>query len=276
MANLRFMCARLSACPFLGHCSQGCKTRERAFYRGMRRKDDLQRAWDDPQRPSLRLCDFGAARKLEDVSGKSCLDLTYYIGRIEVVPRTREMRWRPRRNGVAVDVWGAACITAEASHGRTPVSRGRRACGVTTGVEGPRTVSRASRSVLDGVGRARRCLDAGPAPGLKASRRGRLGEGLSESVVDVLKDMLHCDSNLRPSASECVIRLQAAMRPATAKIEEAPLKCWSECERLKQTWEPVVQAGATAFKTSANQPHRAVPDAQQLRGGGRCLGRGRI
>ena len=54
------------------------------------------------------------------------------------------------------------------------------------------------------------------------------------------------------------------MRPATAKVEEAPLKCWSKCERLKQTWEPVVQAGATAFKTSANQPHRAVPDAQQL------------
>ena len=54
------------------------------------------------------------------------------------------------------------------------------------------------------------------------------------------------------------------MRPATAKVEEAPLKCWSKCERLKQTWEPVITAGATAFKTSANQPHRAVPDAQQL------------
>ena len=54
------------------------------------------------------------------------------------------------------------------------------------------------------------------------------------------------------------------MRPATAKVEEAPLKCWSECERLKQTWEPAHKPGATAFKTSANQPHRAVPDAQPL------------
>ena len=27
---------------------------------------------------------------------------------------------------------------------------------------------------------------------------------------------------------------------------------------------PVVQAGATTFKTSANQAHRAVPDAQPL------------
>ena len=37
-----------------------------------------------------------------------------------------------------------------------------------------------------------------------------------------------------------------------------------EVQRLKQTWEPVVTAGATAFKTSANQPQRARAGAQQL------------
>mmetsp|Transcript_7324 Transcript_7324/g.21778 ORF Transcript_7324/g.21778 Transcript_7324/m.21778 type:complete len:2162 (-) Transcript_7324:11-6496(-) len=225
-------------------------------------KDDLQRSWDDPQRPQLRLCDFGAARKLEDVSGKSCLDLTHYIGSRWY--RAPEMMASSTKYGVAVDVWGAACITAELATGE-PLFPGDDEHAVLRRVS--RVLGPFPEQVgqyLMGLGVPRRCLDAGPAPGLKASRRGALVKALSEPVVDVLKDMLHCDSNLRPSASECVIRLQAAMRPATAKVEEAPLKCWSECERLKQTWEPVVQAGATAFKTSANQPHRAVPDAQQL------------
>ena len=74
-------------------------------------KDDLQRSWDDPQRPSLRLCDFGAARKLEDVSGKSCLDLTHYIGSRWY--RAPELLVGDTQYGQPVDIWAIGCVFAE-------------------------------------------------------------------------------------------------------------------------------------------------------------------
>jgi len=225
-------------------------------------KNDLMKAWDDPTRPQLRLCDFGAARKLEDVSGKSCLDLTHYIGSRWY--RAPEMMASSTKYGVAVDVWGAACITAELATGE-PLFPGDDEHAVL------RRVSRvlgpfpdAMATYLRGLGVPLQCLDAGPAPGLKACRRGALVTALSESVVEVLRDMLHCDVGKRPGAAQCVARLQAAMRPRTAPAPEAALKCWLNAPLLQETWEPVVHAGVDAFKTAPASPHRAVPDAQHL------------
>ena len=124
--------------------------------------------------------------------------------------------------GVAVDVWGAACITAELATGE-PLFPGDDEHAVLRRVS--RVLGPFPEQVgqyLMGLGVPRRCLDAGPAPGLKASRRGALVKALSEPVVDVLKDMLHCDSNLRPSASECVIDYKRRCGPRLRKWRKHP------------------------------------------------------
>ena len=192
------------------------KTRERAFIKGCHKRGSTTPLGRSAKAATAVVRFWGCSqirrRVREELSGSDAL---YWE---QVVPRTgddgvlHEIRRGRGRLGRRVHHGGVG-------HGRTPVSRGRRACGATTGVKGPRTVSRASRST-DGLGVPRSCLDAGRRSVWLG--RGALVKALSESVVDVLKDMLHCDSNLRPSASECVMRLQAAMRPATAKVEEAP------------------------------------------------------
>ena len=138
-------------------------------------KDDLQRPWDDPQRPQLRLCDFGAARKLEDVSGKSCLDLTHYIGSRWY--RAPEMMASSTKYGVAVDVWGAACITAELATGE-PLFPGDDEHAVLRRVSrvlGP--FPEQCRAVLDGVGRAPTMLGRGAGAGSQSFSSRSFGQG---------------------------------------------------------------------------------------------------
>ena len=108
------------------------------------------------------------------MSGKSCLDLTHYIGSRWY--RAPEMMASSTKYGVAVDVWGAACITAELATGE-PLFPGDDEHAVLRRVS--RVLGPFPEQVgqyLMGLGVPRRCLDAGPAPGLKASSR-RLGEG---------------------------------------------------------------------------------------------------
>ncbi|EGB13018.1 hypothetical protein AURANDRAFT_15275, partial [Aureococcus anophagefferens] len=76
------------------------------------------------QRCELKLCDFGAARQLEGDLGPDGVglapqaaagELTHYIGSRWY--RAPEMMASSTTYGLRVDVWGAACITAELATG---------------------------------------------------------------------------------------------------------------------------------------------------------------
>ncbi|KAH8048385.1 hypothetical protein JL721_11945 [Aureococcus anophagefferens] len=145
------------------------------------------------QRCELKLCDFGAARQLEGDLGPDGVglapqaaagELTHYIGSRWY--RAPEMMASSTTYGLRVDVWGAACITAELATGE-PLFPGDEEHGVLRQIAsllGPLPPAPAKHLARLGV--PKRCLDAGPAVGLRAAQRGALLAQLGDAGLDLL------------------------------------------------------------------------------------------
>ncbi|KAH8053566.1 hypothetical protein JL722_9410 [Aureococcus anophagefferens] len=163
------------------------------------------------QRCELKLCDFGAARQLEGDLGPDGVglapqaaagELTHYIGSRWY--RAPEMMASSTTYGLRVDVWGAACITAELATGE-PLFPGDEEHGVLRQIAsllGPLPPAPAKHLARLGV--PKRCLDAGPAVGLRAAQRGALLAKLGDAGLDLLGAMLRPDAAARLSASACL------------------------------------------------------------------------
>lgn len=156
--------------------------------------------------PILKLCDFGAARRLEDTEADSSFagDLTHYIGSRWY--RAPEMMAGCTEYGLKVDIWGAACIMAEFASGQ-PLFPGEDEVSVLVriiDVVGEFPASLVANLSKHGV--PSKALHAQPAyPGrLEGVEGGSLADKVGPRGMDLLRQMLNPRAAKRLSASECL------------------------------------------------------------------------
>ena len=212
----------------------------------------------DQPLPTLKLCDFGAARILPNNNNGSTTeskDLTHYIGSRWY--RAPEMMAGSTRYGCLVDVWSAACILAEFATG-DPLFSGDDEHGVLALIA--RTIGPLPRKIVATL------VDHGvPMRAIVPERSaiGKLDDAYDGALkaklgsVELLAKMLHPDPSLRISAEDAMRQLRR-QRPPPPVLDVNSLPCWSVpgVESLRKAWSSVLKAGVDATEA---QGEAAVP-----------------